>query len=310
MRPGIYESMPMADYLALPALSQEPVRRIVDECEKAAWFCSYLNPNKPRDDTDGTDAGTIAHAILLEGSEACLAIIDPADHPNATKGKDGEFALPVGWTNKSIRAARDAARAAGKIPLLPDKIGEIRSMVQVARDFIESCRKDEPAIWEAFQPGHGQSEVTMLWEEGGILCRMRPDRIHDDRRVICDYKGAPSAEPDRFGRVQLPSYSIGAAWYQRGAERLTGKRPAYIYLVQQFEPPYLCSLVGCEPARLALAHEKVAVGIARWQECVKANRWRGYEPRVYYPDILPWEQSAWLAQQTQNPDNIPYASQG
>jgi hypothetical protein len=309
MSPGVYESMPMAEYLALPALSQEPVRLIIDQCERAAWWSSYLNTNKPRTDTDGTDAGTIAHAILLEGSEAGVAIIDPADHPNVTKDKDGVYATPTGWGNKSIRAARDAARAAGKIPLLPDKIGDIRAMVEAAREFIESCRKDEPAIWEAFQPGRGQSELTMLWKEGDTLCRMRADRIHDDRSVICDYKGsAQSVEPERFGRVQLPAYSIGAAWYQRGCEKLTGKRPAYVYLAQECEPPYLCSLVGSDPARLALAHEKVQEGLARWQECVKLGRWAGYPPRVVYPEIKPWEIDDWMRRQGVEMDSqgIPY----
>lgn len=309
MTPGIHRNMSMADYLALDALSQEPIRKIVDECEKAAWYYSHLNPRRKSDDTDGSDAGTIAHAILLEGSESCLAIIDPADHPNATKAKDGDFGLPVGWTNKSIRAARDAARAAGKIPMLPDKIGAIREMVTAAREFIESCRNDEPEIWRAFQPGCGHSEVTMLWNEGAQLCRMRPDRIHDANVVIVDYKGsARSVEPDSWGRSTLPSYYMGAAWYQRGALAVTGKTPAYIYLAQECEEPYLCSLVGCDPARLALGHEKVEEGLRRWHECVRLNRWRGYPTRVVYPELPPWELTSWMERRgiDCDPQGIPY----
>jgi hypothetical protein len=303
--------MPMADYLSLPALSQEPVRLINDQCAAAAHFASHLNPNKPADDTDGTDAGTTAHAILLEGSEACLAIIDPVDHPNATKGKfDAEPALPKGWTNKSMREARDAARAAGKIPMLPGKLDSIRAQVAVAREFIESCRVSEPAIWRAFQPDGGRSEVTMVWrEDGGTLCRARPDRIANDNGVIVDYKGsAGSVEPDRWGRVVLPDYSVGAAWYQRGVQMLTGVKPSYIYLAQECEPPYLCALIGCDPARLELAHQRVEAGLRKWQTCERLGRWPGYEPRVYYPEMAPWEMARWLERQgiACDAQGIPY----
>lgn len=311
MTPGVYPGLPMAQYLALPALSQEPIRTIVEYCERAAHFCSYLNPNRPADDTDGTDAGSIAHAILLEGSEDGLAIIDPADHPNATKGKDGEYAIPTGWTNKSIRDARDTARAAGKIPLLPDKIGSIRAMVGEAREFIESLRLTEPAVWEAFQPGRGESELTMLWKEGGQLCRLRADRIHVDRSVIVDYKGsARSVEPNRWGRVVMTGdgYYVGAAWYQRGVRALTGHTPAYLYLAQECEPPYLCSLVGVEPTALALGHEKIEQGLRMWHECVKLGRWRGYANRAVYPELPPYEMANWMEREgiDCDPQGIPY----
>ena len=56
------------------------------------------------------DAGTVAHAILLEGNSDVVTIIDPTNHPAEKTGN-----IPDGWTNKSIRAARDSARASGKL---------------------------------------------------------------------------------------------------------------------------------------------------------------------------------------------------
>ena len=46
------------------------------------------------------DAGTIAHEILLEGSQNCVTVIDPADHPAEKTGT-----TPSGWTNKSLGAS-------------------------------------------------------------------------------------------------------------------------------------------------------------------------------------------------------------
>jgi hypothetical protein len=87
-------------------------------------------------------------------------------------------------------------------------MAEIEAMVAAAREFIESLRETEPAIWAAFQPGGGDSELTLLWDDNGTLCRIRPDRISTDRRVIVDYKtGGTSAEPDTWGRKQMVAWA-------------------------------------------------------------------------------------------------------
>src|ERR1700693_4471465 len=95
----------MQEYLDLPAVSASLVCDILDKCPRAAWWNSYLNPDRVRETSALMDAGTVAHAILLEGSEACCTVIDPNNHPAEKTG-----AIPEGWTNKSIRAARDIVR--------------------------------------------------------------------------------------------------------------------------------------------------------------------------------------------------------
>ncbi len=286
----------MAEYLKLPALSSGIIKALIGECPRAAWFDSWLNPNPaPADDNDESDAGTIAHAILLEGSTAGVEIIDPKDHPAQKTG-----AIPEGWTNKSIRDARDAARDAGKIPVLPVDMKLILGMVDSAHAFIESLRVTEPAIWSAFQPDGGDSELTCLWDDGGTLCRMRPDRISKDRRVIIDPKFTKrAAEPDSWSRTQLGpmGYRVSAAMYRRGARAVFGTEPDYIFLVVEQEPPHLCSLVGVDPAGFALGVEQVEYGLREWRRCVAANTWPAYAPRVYYPELMPYEVARWQEQQ-------------
>lgn len=291
MNPGIYPDLPMADYLALPALSAGVVRTMVDRCALAAWFESPLNPDRVIDSSAATDTGSIAHAILLEGSRACVAVIDPANHPAEKTG-----AIPDGWTNKSIRAARDEARAAGKIPVLADAMDAIDAMVTAAQAYIATLRDSEPAVWQAFQPNGGRSEVTMAWQEGDTLCKLRADRIATDHGLIVDYKtSGVSVEPDRWCRTQLAGlgYYLSAAWYRRGVRALTGVDPAYVFLCQEVEPPYLCSLVGLDPSGLALGDEKCGAGLRQWQECVRTGTWPTYPNRVCYPELPVWERARW-----------------
>lgn len=278
-KPGIYPGLPMAEYLAMPAVSASLLKAMIDECPRAAWWRSWMNPTPPAAGSDATvasDAGTVAHQILLEGSADCVAVVDAKD-----------------WRTNAAKDAREAATAAGKIALLPHQMPKITAMVGAAAEFIDSLRESEPAIWAAFQPGGGESEVTMVWEErDGILCRLRTDRISTDRKVIVDYKtGGTTAEPDTWGRTQMVrmAYYVSAAHYRRGVKALCGEKPVYVWLVQEQEAPFLCSLVGIDPVGEELGDRKIARALTQWSACMKSGRWPGYPNRVVYPEIPAWE---------------------
>lgn len=304
LEPGVYPDLPMADYLAIPALSAGIVRTLLDRCPRAAWHESWLNPQRARYDTAATDIGTVAHAVLLEGSDDCVEVIDPKDHPAEKTG-----AIPDGWTNKSIRAARDVARAAGKIPLLAADYDRVRAMVNAARGYLDSVAEHEPAVAEAFTLDRAETELTMVWREGDTLCKLRADKMTRDRALICDYKtSGVSVEPDRWGRTQLVGlgYYLSAAWYRRGVRALTGKEPAYAFLAQEVDPPHLCALVGVSPDAFALGDEKIAAGLAEWQRCVAAGAWPAYPPRIAYPELPVWESTRWAERQGVDSHGIPY----
>lgn len=276
MKPGVYQGVPMAEYLAMPAVSAGLLHTLDTECPRAAWHASWLNPQRDRgDSTKGQDAGSVAHAILLEGSEACVRSIDAPD-----------------WRTKAAKEERDAAREAGKIPLLAHQLPVIRSMVAACCEYLDSLKATEPAIYSMFQ-GDGESEVTLVWEDAidGVPCRARPDRISKDRRVIVDYKTvARTAEPNGFGRmVGSMGYDMSVAHYRRGVLTLCNVLPTYVFLVQEVEPPYLCSLVSLEPAYVDFAQRRAMQALERWASCARANDWSGYPPRVAYVELPPWE---------------------
>lgn len=302
-KPGMY-AMPMAEYLEVPAVSAGLLKAVVNECPQAAWFESWMNPNRVADNTKASDAGSIAHEILLEGSEAGVQVFDPAEYPNAKGG-----GVATGWTNNAIKEARDQARAAGLIPILQDDMTTIRNMVAAARRFIDSLKASEPAVWAAFQDGCGASEQTVLWDDGGTLCRMRPDRISNDRRVIIDVKTtATSVEPADWSRRQMGplGYWITAAWYRRGAMRCFGVEPAYLFLVVGQNAPHLCSLVGVDPAGFDFGGMQIERGLRLWRECVDKGWWPGYPARACYPEVPAWEFAREQERSGLDPAGIPF----
>jgi hypothetical protein len=284
---GMHFDVSMHDYLTMPAVSASLLKAMYTRCPRAAWFESWLNPKyEPDLSSKAQNAGSIAHCILLEGSTESVAVIDPRDYP----GKKG--GIPVGWTTDAIKEARDNAIAAGKIPIFPDHMVEIEAMVDAARDFLDSVKNDEPAIYAAFQPDGGQSETTIVWNEGKTLCRIRPDRISSDRKLIVDYKtGGTSAEPDQWGRTQMirMAYYVSASFYKRGVEATFNVSPAYVYLVQQQDAPYLCSLVGVDPHAFDLGARIIDQALRQWQECEASGKWPGYPTHICYPEIPSWE---------------------
>lgn len=311
--PGIHFGVPMPEYLKAPAIGASILRAVVDRCPAAGFYESWRNPDRPSEEDDAavTEAqkkaqgrGSVGHAILLEGSEAICSVVDPRDHPAEKTG-----AIPEGWKNKSIRGARDQARAAGKIPVLLDDMAEIRAMVASAQTFIGTLRDDQADVWRAFQPDGGDSEVTMFWKEGDDLCRMRPDRLSKDRSVIVDLKfTARSAEPGSWGRTQLlgMGYYVSAAWYLRGARDLCGVDASYYFLVVEVTPPYLCSLVGVSPEWLALGDSKIRTALKVWDQCKATGVFPAYPARACFPDMPPWADADWAAKQEADAFAIPY----
>lgn len=302
--PGQYAEIPFEVYLAQPSVSAGLLKTIIAECPRAAWFESWLNPARPAsDDTAVSDAGSIAHGILLEGSTAGVEVIDPEEYP----AKNG--ATPEGWTNPSIRAARDDARAAGRIPVLKPQMAVIENMVDSAQHFLYGLRESEPAIYAAFQPDGGESEQTLVWEEDGMLCRIRPDRISMDRRLIVDPKfSGVSVEPGEWSRKQMKpmGYRISAAFYRRGCQRMYGTEPDYVFLVIGQNAPHLCSLVGVDPAGLELGQMQVERAIRTWRDCVQRGYWPGYPSRVCYPEVKPWELAEEQERSGLDEHGIPY----
>ncbi|MBZ4284016.1 hypothetical protein LAJ55_14510, partial [Streptococcus pneumoniae] len=78
-----------------------------------------LNPEYKADDHKDYDVGSAAHALLLEGLRP-FEIISAKD-----------------FRTDAAKAARDAAYAAGKIPLLEKQLAPIEEMIIAARRQIE-----------------------------------------------------------------------------------------------------------------------------------------------------------------------------
>lgn len=282
--PGIYSGIPFDVYLADPApapsLSSGGAHTLLTQSPAHAWADHPRNPaRRPREDSDAMAIGTIAHELLLEGSEAQAAVIDPRDHAGVRGG------IPKGWTNDAIRKARDDARAAGKIPILLADMERVREMIEVARRFIASSQ-----IASIFD--RGEAEATVIANDGDLWMRARPDWMTHERDFVVHLKTTVgTAQPAAFirGRLFSLGYDVAVAFYEQAIALAAGKAPESCILVQEQMPPYACSLVGLDPSLADLAHRKVDHAKDLWRQCTTLGSFPAYSPRIHFAEPLPWQ---------------------
>ncbi len=279
LEPGLH-AIPVADYLALPALSSSLARVLLSRSPRHAWWCSpALNPAYEPEEADRFDVGTCAHAYLLEGATA-FAIIEADD-----------------FRTKAAKEARDNARAAGKTPILASRWADVQAMAEAVHS--QLARHEAPI---PFTDGH--AEHTLIWREGDVLCKARPDWLHADRRTIDDLKSTDgSANPDGWTRGPLFAlgYDIQASWYLRGLKAVTGMDGQFRFVVAETRAPYGVSVVALSPAALALAERKCHRALELWRHCLDTGTWPGYPERICYADLPPWEETRWMEREGRAP---------
>lgn len=291
--PGIYADVPMADYVRdpcpAPSLNHSVAHALLTQSAWHAWHAHpRLNPHWHSDANGASDLGTIAHALLIEGNESAVEVVN-ADS----------------WRTNEAKAKREAARAAGKAPILVAAYAAVKEMVEAARAALGRSEFDWATMTD--------TERTIAWAEHGLWLRGRPDWMASDKAVVVDYKTtAGSAQPDEWARGPMyrNGYDLQAALVLRGLAALdaTRKPPVFVFAVQETEAPYGLSLVSLSPAYLEFANHRLASAIAQYRYCIENSKWPSYTGRVAYVDPPGWATYQWDVQHD-NDDRRPLAEQ-
>lgn len=209
MQEGIFDRLPFADYLALPALSNSTLAIL--RRSPSAFQYALDNPSPP---TEQQMVGTAVHTMVLEPWTF-----------------DDDFAvLPpdVNLRTKEGRAYRDELINRGRRVLRPQEFEAVREMVRSVLDN-PTARKilDESLA----------VEQTLVWrDEHGIWRKCRKD-ITTPQAVI-DLKTTRNLAGFDL-EVRKHHYHCQAAWYLDGERQIgpTNGREWYFIAVQT-DPPY------------------------------------------------------------------------
>lgn len=290
-QPGVYtipEEQYHADPALEPSLSSHIAQLIVTRSPLHGWFAHpRLNDKYEEKQSEDFDVGSAAHALLLEGEDR-MAVI-PFDS----------------WRKDAAKAARDAARNAGKYPVLADSYERVVAMRDVALKAIA----DNPDF-SGLTLADGKPEQTIIWKWRGIYCRARVDWMSHDRKLRLDYKTTKaSANPRAWVRTML---GMGAhlqdAFYAQGNAATEGPVDGGmgVFLVQEQQEPFACCFQGLEPSFRAIADGEVRRAQELYQECLQTGNWPGYPKRTCWLEAPPWLLSQHSEEPIEDEGGIPY----
>ena len=277
-KPGVYDisdEVYHADPCIEPSLSASIAKVILEQSPRHAWGQHpRLNPKFEREEKTQFDIGTAAHALLLHG-EAKVQIIDAPD-----------------FKTKAAREARDAARAAGRIPLIAAKWVDVQNMVAAARAQLRHHSEASDAF-QNFKP-----EQTLVWREDEAWCRCKLDALPRGGNVFYDYKSTNGrAEPEYWGSRTLgeTGCDVQSGFYRRGIREILGiENPHFRFVVQETSPPYALCVVQLSPEAQEAADRMAEQALYFWRWCCQHDRWPGYAARIAYVDMPPWRARKWL----------------
>jgi len=277
MKAGIYYNIPENTYHAdpceTPSLSAGIAKILLTKSPLHAFDAHpRLNPAHEEVHKEQFDIGKTAHSLIL-GDPRGFEIIKNPD-----------------WRTDEAKKRRADAYAEGKTPILKKNWLNVNAMVAASRAQLEGS---ECANFFS----EGKSEVTIIWQEGDIWCRIRIDRMYGDGLEFFDYKTTAGAATPANVRPMLFSmgYDLTYAFYRRGIKAIMGiENPSYKFIIQETKKPYALSHAGITPGTSDLCDRKIAEAIRIWGECMKANSWPAYPKRTIYYDAPPWNEREWL----------------
>lgn len=265
---GLNAGLPEDVYFSHPALSSSNAKSILTDTPRRFRWNQQHPVHKA-----AYDLGHYVHGELL-GSGAEVVIVEADD-----------------WRTKAAREARDAAHAAGKVPMLAKDADVGDLMVASVREYL-----GDAGMPTVFARGYGQPEASLLWDDTthGIQRRARLDWLHNpipgQPRMVVDLKTAATANPADAGRVAHNfGYHQQAAWYLDALTATTGETDvAFIHVMVEKEAPYLTSATQLDAEALARGRVLNDRAIRLYKQCLTTDTWPGYAPTIQPVSLPTW----------------------
>lgn len=259
-----------------PSLSSSIARLLLERSPAHARLAHPRLGGQSSEPTPAQDRGSLIHRLVL-GQGAEIEVVDAPD-----------------WRTKAAQSARDAARAAGKIPAL----------VHAVREAAEAAKAITGHLAAQGLELTGDSEVALLWQEpaehGPVWCRAMLDHVleRDGRLVILDLKTCESAHPEQCTRSAIQwGYDVQCEAYTRAAELVWPEyagRVDFLFAFAEHQPPYGVTVGRLDALMLQRGRRRWAEAVETWSRCLATDTWPGYarEPiTLWSPSWLLYRES-------------------
>lgn len=270
--PVLIDGMPEAEYHAHPALSASGAKRILPpSCPSVfKWERDNGRPEKR-----AFDFGHAAHGLVLGVGEP-LVVVDAEN-----------------WMTKAAKEQRDAAYAVGHVPILKRE----HVTVQAMADAILA----HPVASVLFRAGNGAAERSFFWHDArhGVDRRARLDwltTLASGRACAVDYKTTTSANSTSVAKSAFDfRYFMQDAWYRDALIAASvDDDPAFLFVFQSKEPPYLVTVAELDADAVRLGREWNDRALSLFAECTANDYWPGYSDDIELISLPAWATKEYL----------------
>lgn len=264
-KPGLYPDLSETDYREQTDwLSVSGAKKLLPPSCPAKFKATIgVEEHKPQ-----YDVGKAFHReVLGDGPDICAY--------------DGDS-----WRSKDAREFRDAAYAAGKVPLLAEDAAVVSAMAAAVLSHDVA-----PLLFKG-----GTAEVAAFWvdETTGVKCKARfdylPEKQPGRRLIVPDLKSAVSASPKDFGSASARyGYVMQDQHYMSGLRHLgVDDDPVMVFVVVEKDVPYLPAVIQfSEPDERRLVAAQLEKALRLYRDCLAADTWPGY-PGITQAHLPNW----------------------
>lgn len=245
---GFYQDLPSDEYHNDTALGSSSIKTIINK-SPAHLFGGEIK------ESSAFDLGTAFHTLVLEPSKAGTIVCGPEDR-RGNKWKD----------------AKESCDASGHILLTQDEYEKVFAM----RDAL-MANEDVASLLI----GRTVSEASLFHTDmqTGVRCKVRPDLVNYDLRIMVDLKTCISAAPQAFSKAVLEyGYHIQEAFYKRiwNGYFKNDQIEDFYFIAVEKEKPYASMVYQLDRMTTMEGFNLVNLGLSIYRKCHALNKWPAY----------------------------------
>lgn len=220
------------------------------------YEASFIRKTISQPRTAAKDIGTVGHSGILEPhiiEDVCLEI------PTTALNADG---------HKKGQAWKDfATEHANRILLKSEEMAIVRGM-------FNACYRHPVARRLLLAEGPCESSIFWTCPLSGVKRRVRPDKIVNGWGWVNLKTTTAGVDEQSFLRtVRNFRYDIGQEYYRDAGERMTGERPAHVFIVVEQSEPFRVRVYDLGEHWVAMARETVEAGLLDFARRQEAGDW-------------------------------------
>ncbi|GAA0189661.1 hypothetical protein GCM10008944_01310 [Cytobacillus oceanisediminis] len=216
------------------------------------------------------DEGQATHELVLEGG---LKTVDEHDFDS--------------WRTKASQEARDASRAAGRVPLLTRELEVPRAMAKAVHS--------SPLAADQFTHGHSEVSLLAFDDEFGVPLQARVDWLQlpewgAPKPKMVDLKTTARGDvPREFNREAAKlHYHLSLAFYRRVLMLLGHPEPEIVLVTVGKDAPHFPAVHELSEMDRMTGDLLVRKAIATYAECLANDYWPGYDTEVHRTSMPVW----------------------